>query len=69
MNMHPSTATYGAGVAAAKTAVAAANPSNTTAPQMPYLMLGDNIHITARWQVQVGYNAFETMFNVGHISV
>ena len=69
MNMHPSTATYGAGVAAAKTAVAAANPSNTTAPQMPYLMLGDNIHITARGQVQVGYDAFETMFNVGHISV
>lgn len=69
MNMHPSTATYGAGVAAAKTAVAAANPSNTTAPQMPYLMLGDNIHITARGQVQVGYDAFETMFSVGHISV
>lgn len=69
MNMHPSTATYGAGVAAAKTAVAAANPSNTTAPTMPLLMLGDNIHITARGQVQVGYDAFETMFGVGHISV
>jgi hypothetical protein len=69
MNMHPSTATYGAGVAAAKTAIASASPTNTTAPQMPYYMLGDNIHITARGQVQVGYDAFETMFNVGHISV
>ncbi len=69
MSMHPSTATYGAGVAAAKTAIAAANPSNTVALQMPYLMLGDNIHITARGQVQVGYDAFGTMFNVGHISV
>jgi len=69
LNMHPSTATYGAGVAAAKTAIAAANPTNTIAPQMPYLMVGDNIHITARGQVQVGYDAFETMFNVAHISV
>lgn len=69
MSMHPSTSTYGAGVAAAKTAVANASPSNTFAPQMPYLMTGDNIHINARGQVQVGYDAFEKMFNVAHISV
>lgn len=67
--MHPSSATYGAGVDAAKTAIAVSSPSNTTAPVMPNYRIADNIHLNARGQVQMAYDAFETFFSVGHITV
>lgn len=67
--MHPSSATYGAGVDAAKVAIAAASTTNTTAPVMPNYRIADNIHLNARGQVQMAYDAFETIFSVGHITV
>ena len=59
---------YGAGVADAKVAIAAAAP--TTAKVLPYstYFLADNLHMNARGQVQFGYDAFEYMFNTSHIS-
>lgn len=57
--MHPSTDTYGAGVAAAKAAIAAATPSRITAIEFDYYMKsGDNIHYNGRGQVQHAYDVF-----------
>lgn len=60
---------YGAGVAAAKVAIASASPS--TVEVLPYSThyLGDNLHMSARGQVQFGYDAFEQIFGVAHITV
>lgn len=61
--MHPSTDTYGAGVAAAKDAIAAATPSRIAALQFDYYMKsGDNIHYNGRGQVQHAYDAFAFFF-------
>lgn len=57
--MHPSTDTYGAGVAAAKAAIAAATPSRIAAIEFDYYMKsGDNIHYNGRGQVQHAYDVF-----------
>lgn len=63
-----SSSQYGAGVAAAKVAVAAASP--TTVKLIPYgpYLLGDSLHMNARGQLQFGYDAFEIIFNVRHVS-
>lgn len=66
--MATGTAGYGAGVAAGKAAIAAANPSNTVAFAAPGYMKADNLHQNGRGQVQLGYDAFEQCFGAAHIS-
>lgn len=68
VQMATGTSGYGAGVAAAKAAVAAANPSNTIANSAPAYMKVDNLHQNGRGQVQLGYDAFEKFFGASHIS-
>ena len=60
---------YNAGVVAAKNAVAAANPTTTSAPAMPAYMKADNLHQNGRGQVQVGYDIYEYVFGGSHIAV
>lgn len=59
---------YGAGVTAAKAAIAAATPA--TVKELPYstYFLGDNLHMNARGQVQFGYDFMEMLFGIAHIS-
>lgn len=59
---------YGSGVAAAKTAIAAASPSTVKTVTAPLYMNGDNLHQNGRGQVQMGYDAFEAFYGAGHIS-
>jgi len=59
---------YGANVAAAKSAIAAASPTNTMALSAPFYMKADNLHQNGRGQVQIGYDAFETIFGASHIA-
>lgn len=61
-------ATYGATVSAAKDAIDAAMDVASVI-QMPLYMNGDNIHLNARGQVQMSYDAFEKVFGVSHITV
>lgn len=61
--MHPSTGTYGAGVAAAKTAIAGATPSRFSDIQFPGYIQGDNIHYNARGMVQHAYDCFAFLFD------
>lgn len=62
--MHPSTDTYGAGVAAAKAAIAAADPDRIAAVEFNYYMKsGDNIHYNGRGQVQHAYDVFSFFFD------
>lgn len=58
---------YGAGVASAKSAIASNSQSNTFELSMNYYS-GDNMHINARGQLQLGYDAFEKSFGVSHRS-
>lgn len=71
MQMATGTASYSAAIAAAKSAIASANPTNTLAPSMPGAgyMKSDNLHQNGRGQVQAGYNAFELIFNKAHIAI
>jgi hypothetical protein len=67
-------AQYGAGVAAAKASYAAANSTNTIAPDMVptfagYMRTDDQVHANGRGQVHLGYRAFEYFFSASHISV
>ncbi len=62
--MHPSTDTYGAGVAAAKAAIADATPSRIVDIQFDYYMKsGENIHYNGRGQVQHAYDVFSFLFD------
>lgn len=63
----PGTIGYGSGVAAAKAAIAAANPSRVKIINMDHYG-PDNIHCNARGHIQLGYDSFEKIFNVPHIS-
>jgi hypothetical protein len=54
--MDPSSASYGAGVYAAKAAAAAASPGHVTAPALPYYMRADNVHLNGRGMVNLGYS-------------
>lgn len=65
--MKVGSATYDANIAAAKAAVVAADASHRSAVALDY-MQGDNIHCTARGQVQLGYDAFELLFGATHIA-
>lgn len=56
---------YGAGVAAAKDAIAAASPSIVKTISMVY---DDGFHANGRGQVQLGYDAFEKLFGASHIA-
>lgn len=68
VQMAAGTSGYGAGVAAAKTAIAASSPSTIKAPSAPAYMKPDNLHQNGRGQVQLGYDAFEHFFGAIHIS-
>lgn len=63
-----STASYGAGVAAAKVAKAAADPTRTKVLAAPAYMKADNLHQNGRGQVQMGYDIFELLFGAPHIA-
>lgn len=65
--MKVGSAQYGSGVAAAKTAIAAADPTHIKTVQMDYYK-GDNVHCNGQGQVQLGYDAFESIFGRSHIS-
>lgn len=67
--MHPSTGTYGAGVAAAKTAIAAATPARISALTFPYYHIGDNIHYNGRSMVQHAYDCYEFLFDAAALGV
>jgi hypothetical protein len=67
--MHPSTATYGAGVAAAKAAIVAATPARIADPTFPYFHTGDNIHYSARSMVQHAYDCFEFLLDTAPLEI
>lgn len=58
---------YSSSVAAAKTAIAAANPTKVKTVQMDYYK-GDNLHCNGRGQVQLGYDIFERALGAAHVS-
>lgn len=60
---------YGAGVAAAKAAIAAADPDYIKAPASPNYWDASGYHQNARGQVQMGYDAFALIFNRSTITV
>lgn len=60
--MAPGSASYAQSVFDAKAAIAAASPGNTTAPVMPNYFNPDNLHISARGQLQLAYDSFSTIF-------
>jgi hypothetical protein len=64
VQMRPGSNRYGAGVAAAKTAFAVANPLAQTMEMIDSFHT-DNLHIDARGQLQLGYDAFERFFSRG----
>lgn len=68
VQMASGTAGYGANVAAAKTAVAAADPTHIQTMNAVAYMKVDNLHQNGRGQVQMGYDAFERFFGASHIS-
>jgi hypothetical protein len=61
VQMRPGTALYGAGVAAAKRTYAAGNGSLTALLEMSGSFDSDNIHLNARGQLQLGYDAFSAL--------
>lgn len=66
--MPTASAANGAGVAAAKAAHVAANPGNSQTVAMRNY-LGDSVHLDARGQVQLGYDAFRLIFGGAQIEV
>jgi hypothetical protein len=60
-------ALYGAGVAAAKTAYAAAN-SEARLITYANLLNGDNLHLATRGQMQLGYDAISALFDASPLS-
>lgn len=68
MQMAVGTSNYSAGIASAKSAIAAASPDNTlTLDAQPY-MKADNQHQNGQGQVQAGYDIFEHVFGARHIA-
>lgn len=53
---------YGAGVAAAKTAIAAADPTRISAFSFPPYIEADNLHYDARGQINHAYDCFAFLF-------
>lgn len=68
VQMFPGTGLYSTAIAAAKTAVAAANPSTVKTFVMANYLIGDNVHSNGRGQIQTGYDAFEMLFNKPHLA-
>ena len=60
--MTPGSSNYAQTIFDAKVAIAAASPSNTSAPIMPNYFNPDNLHINARGQLQLAYDSFSTIF-------
>lgn len=69
VQMRSGTVYYGAGVAAAKTAYAAANTSTTSTYEMPAYFNADNIHLNARGQTNTGYAAYAAIFGAASLTV
>lgn len=65
--MKVGSAGYGAGVAAAKDAYAAADTTLASTVSMDYYK-ADNLHPNGQGQVQLGYDAYEVIFSASHIS-
>lgn len=63
----PSSGQYGAGVAAAKVAVAAASPSTVKIVDYPNHLLGDGIHLDARGEVQIGFDSMALRFGLPRV--
>lgn len=61
--MPTSSTMYSAAITAAKTANAAANTTTTALITMPNYLLGDSLHENARGQLQIGYDAFASIFS------
>lgn len=68
VQMAVGTAGYGAGVVAAKAAIAAADPTRTLTTNAPAYMKADNLHQNGRGQVQMAYNLFELLYSAPHLS-
>ena len=67
--MAPGSAQYDANVSAAKVAVAAASPSNTSTYQMLLQMNSDNLHQNGQGQVNAGYAFFAALYGGSIITV
>ena len=63
VQMRSGTGMYGAGVVAAKTAYVAANPGKAVTITMPPYFNGDNLHLSAEGQIQMGYDCAREMFS------
>lgn len=63
IQMSTSSSMYGATVAAAKLAYAAANPTTVDIATMPAYFNAGNLHSSARGQLQMGYDAFSKLFS------
>lgn len=65
--INPSNGQYGAGPAAAKVAIAAATPTTVKLVDYPNYMLGDGIHLSARGQVQIGFDSMTARFGLPRV--
>ncbi len=59
---------YGSGVAAAKTAWVTANPTKGRTVTYANYLNADNVHLSARGAIQLGYDAFSSLFDVPTVS-
>ena len=65
--MYPGTGYYSATVDAGKDAYAAANPTAAKIITFANYFNTDNVHLNARGQLQLGYDAFEKFFGAVHL--
>ena len=63
IQMSTASTMYGATVASAKLAYAEANPTTVDITTMPAYFNADNLHSSARGQLQMGYDAFSKLFS------
>lgn len=66
--MVPGMNLYSAEVVAAKASYAASNPISTRLVTYGSLFNGDNVHLSARGQLQLAYDAFEQIFSKSHLT-
>lgn len=63
------TSLYSTAIAAAKSAYVSDNSDVARLVTFANYMNGDNLHLNARGQVQLGYDIFEQMFNRSHLVI
>jgi len=63
------TSLYSADIVAAKAAYVSANSDVAKLVTFANHMNGDNLHLNAQGQVQLGYDIFEQMFNKPHLTI